>query len=743
MIADRRLASEWRVVLVVPAHNALPSTAQLDALIDTTLTRHISIVLPDTGQARDWAQGLVSDVELDVQCVLPAEIHDGGLWSQVLRCQKFSDELLIYVLAGSRVPIHWDARLVAAHQRSGEQAVVSPMGVRHPFLSAFTTASHTPGLIADAVDQWLNDYSDGRELPVPVVSPSCFLISTALAELLYVDSDELLAAAVRAVGGETVMSTQLYVDDSRAVPQVVVEQTPVAYREAFQEQSMLGGLRHALTELSSRGEIPGQLRGCLPVQLHVGHSWGGGLARWMEDYTVADNAHHHLILRSIGDLGGFGRSIGLYAGAQSPNPIRVWKFSEPVLSIHGGNLEYRAILGDIIAQYRVESIVVSSLIGHSLDLLRTGLPTTLVLHEFFPFCPALYATFDSPCRSCDAERLTQCMQHNPKNEFFKHEPVAHWLNIREAFLNLLLERKPTLVAPNQSVVDRYTELEPRLKSLPLHVVPHGLDPVLSRALSAVRSGRVDRVRDRLQLVMLGRLTREKGGELLLSMLPALRDIADIYLLGTGESGGAFEGVPGVEVVRSYSREELPGLLARVQPDVGLLLSTVPETFSYTLSELWAAGIPVVATRLGAFEERVEEGVTGWLADPVAGQLLARLQQLQVDRSVLRRASQALQQVLPASAADMVESYHQILPQSEGIPLQRYYRPRASYMNPYAMESAATAPQLIVDPQMSYRMALADFLQYSATKVGNSPKVNRSLGDYCARVLRYVARAMRA
>ena len=215
------------------------------------------------------------------------------------------------------------------------------------------------------------------------------------------------------------------------------------------------------------------------------------------------------------------------------------------------------------------------------------------------------------------------------------------------------------------------------------------------------------------------------------------------MLGTGESGGAFEGVPGVEVVRSYSREELPGLLARVQPDVGLLLSTVPETFSYTLSELWAAGIPVVATRLGAFEERVEEGVTGWLADPVAEQLLARLQQLQVDRSVLRRASQALQQVLPASAADMVESYHQILPQSEGIPLQRYYRPRASYMNPYAMDSAVTAPQLIVDPQMSYRMALADFLQYSATKVGNSPKVNRSLGDYCARVLRYVARAMRA
>jgi hypothetical protein len=58
----------------------------------------------------------------------------------------------------------------------------------------------------------------------------------------------------------------------------------------------------------------------------------------------------------------------------------------------------------------------------------------------------------------------------------------------------------------------------------------------------------------------------------------------------------------VHVVLNYRREDLPALLAQVRP-MPLLLPTVAETFSYTLSELGSLGIPAIATRVGALAER--------------------------------------------------------------------------------------------------------------------------------------------
>ena len=43
----------------------------------------------------------------------------------------------------------------------------------------------------------------------------------------------------------------------------------------------------------------------------------------------------------------------------------------------------------------------------------------------------------------------------------------------------------------------------------------------------------------------------------------------------------------------------------------------PETYSYTLSAAIDAGLPIVATRIGAFPERLEGRPLTWLVDPEA------------------------------------------------------------------------------------------------------------------------------
>ena len=65
---------------------------------------------------------------------------------------------------------------------------------------------------------------------------------------------------------------------------------------------------------------------------------------------------------------------------------------------------------------------------------------------------------------------------------------------------------------------------------------------------------------------------------------------------------------------AYDRDKF---VSRVQAikgpvHVGAVLSIWPETYCHTLTELWAAGLPVVGVDLGAVGERIRESGAGWL-----------------------------------------------------------------------------------------------------------------------------------
>lgn len=62
----------------------------------------------------------------------------------------------------------------------------------------------------------------------------------------------------------------------------------------------------------------------------------------------------------------------------------------------------------------------------------------------------------------------------------------------------------------------------------------------------------------------------------------------------------------------YIDAELSGLISGYGVDVALFPNRLPESFSYTLSEVWAAGIPVVVPEEGALGERVSQYHGGWL-----------------------------------------------------------------------------------------------------------------------------------
>jgi GT2 family glycosyltransferase/glycosyltransferase involved in cell wall biosynthesis len=158
--------------------------------------------------------------------------------------------------------------------------------------------------------------------------------------------------------------------------------------------------------------------------------------------------------------------------------------------------------------------------------------------------------------------------------------------------------------------------------------------------------------------MTGRVRKGKGAQLLAAALPRLREHAELFLLGAGSDAHALFGESNVHVLLDYRREELPALLARLAPDAALLLPTVSETFSYTLSELRSLGVPVIATRVGALAERIEDGRDGFLVEADAAALVARVAALAADRDALARVRDALDD--GATTATVAAAYRDVL-----------------------------------------------------------------------------------
>ncbi len=360
------------------------------------------------------------------------------------------------------------------------------------------------------------------------------------------------------------------------------------------------------------------------VVLHVLHGWGGGVEQFAHDLAEGDSERWHLALSARGESSrqrcGEVLELALLQAGRAW-PLARFELAAAITTCAVDSVEWRAVFEQIRLRFGVGSVIVSSLIGHSLDALATGLPTELVCHDYFPLWPVLHADFDAVDGSAASLAQALVQARAPEFPFAEREP-AFWLALRAAFLARLSSELVVLSAPTAGVRRNWLRLAPELATRRFDLIGHGL-----RAFGAAPLPKPP-VRGRMRIVVLGRLNGGKGERLLRALLATdLREHAELFLVGCGRSGLGFLGERDVHLVFDYRRDELPQLLARIAPDAALLPATVAESFSYTLSELRALGIPVIATRLGAFAERITHPHDGLLVEPDAGAIAALVAEL--------------------------------------------------------------------------------------------------------------------
>jgi glycosyltransferase involved in cell wall biosynthesis len=174
-----------------------------------------------------------------------------------------------------------------------------------------------------------------------------------------------------------------------------------------------------------------------------------------------------------------------------------------------------------------------------------------------------------------------------------------------------------LIAPTPFVRDTYLRLGTPEK--PIAVVPHGIE-VPDHIQAMVPRERPLREPDQpLQVIYIGGIARQKGLHVLIDAINALLP-QEVQLTIYGDLTQhpryvaqlrAMARHPGIRFAGRLERSKLWQILAR-EAHIGVVPTLWYETASLVIQEFFAAGVPVIGSRIGVLPGRIRHGLDGLL-----------------------------------------------------------------------------------------------------------------------------------
>ncbi|HSI56058.1 MAG TPA: glycosyltransferase, partial [Ideonella sp.] len=235
---------------------------------------------------------------------------------------------------------------------------------------------------------------------------------------------------------------------------------------------------------------------------------------------------------------------------------------------------------------------------------QLGVPLRITLHDYHVICPRINLV-DATGRYCGEPQpavCNRCLQADAEGR--AAGPIAGW----RAAHRQLLEQADEVIVPDRDVSLRLGRYFP---ALPVQVRPHEPLPVLP----AVEAGGRGAVR---QVLAIGSLSVIKGYEVLLGLAssPVARAAGlHFTLLGHSPNDRQLREA-GVTVLGRYDDEQLEARIAELQPDLILLPSVWPETYSYVLSGAMKSGRRIAVFDLGAPARRLRAAGVDAIIVPV-------------------------------------------------------------------------------------------------------------------------------
>ena len=347
--------------------------------------------------------------------------------------------------------------------------------------------------------------------------------------------------------------------------------------------------------------------------LHVIHGHGGGTehhARALIDASRGRYRHHLAI--AVGDR-------WQVEAHQDDGSVRTFEF------VRGDAEAWPAFIGCICATFRVGVLHLHNITG-----CRDGLVEALAaldmaygytIHDFSFACPTiLFLGVDGMyCGAqTDAATCARCLAAQPQ---FASIDIVAWRERHRA----LVARASFLLAPSRWAGETLAKYYP---DRPIDVIPHGAPGAWAMRSEGTEDDDARTLEpehgtaptlpddDVATVAVLGAVGPDKGARRLERLADLVRRTGTrvrFVLIGYMDvQHGPWQSDDAVLTVHGrYDPSDLPALFARYRVCLVAYPSAGPETFSFTLSEAWAAKCPVYVPPFGALAERLEGTGAGW------------------------------------------------------------------------------------------------------------------------------------
>lgn len=187
------------------------------------------------------------------------------------------------------------------------------------------------------------------------------------------------------------------------------------------------------------------------------------------------------------------------------------------------------------------------------------------------------------------------------------EPEPDWI----IGIGPTLEHAATVIAPSAFILDLALACAPRICAT---VVAPGLGVAPNAPAPAVPDDFAVQAPPHMVAVV-GALGPHEGSGILDALANALHGSGiGIVVIGYTDArlGRGWIVPGGVYLHGAYRDDALAGWLAAYRVETVLFPNRMPKSFSYTLSEVWRAGVPVIVPDQGALGERVARDGGGWM-----------------------------------------------------------------------------------------------------------------------------------
>jgi GT2 family glycosyltransferase/glycosyltransferase involved in cell wall biosynthesis len=355
-------------------------------------------------------------------------------------------------------------------------------------------------------------------------------------------------------------------------------------------------LRQAASTALAAVEAPG--RGVL----HVIHHHGGGTETHVRALIAGSRAHwRHYLAIAVGDAWQIEEH-------RANGTVVTFDF------VHDADEPWRAFLEGICATFGIALIHL-----HNVSACREGILTALAdfpvpygytVHDLNFACPTItfLGTDGMYCGAqTSAATCAQCLQQQGGYEPIR---IADW----RARHHALLRNASFRIAPSQWTAATLTRYFP---DCPATVIAHGSPDRPDPRRPGTRTLVMMPDDDVPTVAMLGAIGPDKGARRIERLVTLARErnvrMRFVVIGYLDVERGPWQTDDAVLTVHGpYQTADLPTLLDHYRVALVLYPSAGPETFSYTLSEAWAAGRPVLVPPIGALDERVRDSAAGWV-----------------------------------------------------------------------------------------------------------------------------------